>query len=132
MSSKAPKPVGLYPHTRRVGNLLFLSGVGPRIAGSDATDSGVPGLTLAGASEDYSWLPGTEEGGASAAMVERPQEARGVGGHTRTATRPRLGGAARAAGAKPPPSRLCVNVVNRNARHLLLLLFLLLAGLISS
>jgi len=46
MSSKAPKPVGLYPHTRRVGNLLFLSGVGPRIAGSDATDSGVPGLTL--------------------------------------------------------------------------------------
>jgi 2-aminomuconate deaminase len=29
-SSKAPEPVGLYPHARRVGNLLFLSGVGPR------------------------------------------------------------------------------------------------------
>ena len=29
-SSTAPKPVGLYPHARRVGNLLFLSGVGPR------------------------------------------------------------------------------------------------------
>jgi 2-aminomuconate deaminase len=42
----APKPVGLYPHARRVGNLLFLSGVGPRVAGSDATDSMVPGLAL--------------------------------------------------------------------------------------
>lgn len=45
-ADKAPKPVGLYPHARRVGNLLFLSGVGPRTAGSDANDSGVPGLTL--------------------------------------------------------------------------------------
>ena len=42
----APKPVGLYPHARKVGNLLFLSGVGPRTAGSDANDSGVPGLKL--------------------------------------------------------------------------------------
>jgi len=32
---KAPKPVGLYPHSRRAGNLLFLSGIGPREAGSD-------------------------------------------------------------------------------------------------
>lgn len=45
-TSKAPKPVGLYPHARRVGNLLFLSGVGPRSAGSDDTDSAVPGLKL--------------------------------------------------------------------------------------
>jgi 2-aminomuconate deaminase len=45
-SERAPKPVGLYPHARKVGNLLFLSGVGPRIAGSNATDSEVPGLTL--------------------------------------------------------------------------------------
>ena len=45
-TNQAPKPVGLYPHARRVGNLLFLSGVGPRVAGSDATDSGVPGLVL--------------------------------------------------------------------------------------
>lgn len=36
----APKPVGLYPHARRVGNLLFLSGIGPRDAQSDE----VPGL----------------------------------------------------------------------------------------
>ena len=45
-ADKAPKPVGLYPHARKVGNLLFLSGVGPRVAGSDANDSGVPGLEL--------------------------------------------------------------------------------------
>lgn len=45
-ASKAPKPVGLYPHARKVGNLLFLSGVGPRTAGSDKNDSGVPGLKL--------------------------------------------------------------------------------------
>jgi len=29
-SEKAPKPVGAYPHARKVGNLLFLSGLGPR------------------------------------------------------------------------------------------------------
>ena len=45
-TNKAPKPVGLYPHARKVGNLLFLSGVGPRTAGSDATDYVVPGLEL--------------------------------------------------------------------------------------
>ena len=45
-TDNAPKPVGAYPHARRVGNLLFLSGVGPRIAGSDASDTGVPGLKL--------------------------------------------------------------------------------------
>ena len=39
-TDKAPKPVGLYPHARRVGNLLFLSGVGPRKAGTDE----IPGL----------------------------------------------------------------------------------------
>ena len=33
-SPKAPEPVGLYPHARRVGDLLFLSGVGPRERGS--------------------------------------------------------------------------------------------------
>jgi 2-aminomuconate deaminase len=45
-TDKAPKPVGAYPHAKRVGNLLFLSGVGPRVSGSDADDSGVPGLQL--------------------------------------------------------------------------------------
>jgi 2-aminomuconate deaminase len=43
-SSKAPEPVGLYPHARRVGNLLFLSGVGPRKRGSKE----IPGVTLDG------------------------------------------------------------------------------------
>ena len=38
--------MGSYPHARRVGDLLFLSGVGPRIAGSGEGDSQVPGLEL--------------------------------------------------------------------------------------
>lgn len=38
-SSNAPKPVGHYPHARRVGDQLFLSGVGPR----DPSSNGVPG-----------------------------------------------------------------------------------------
>lgn len=33
-TQSAPAPVGAYPHARRVGNLLFLSGVGPRQPGS--------------------------------------------------------------------------------------------------
>ena len=41
-SDNAPKPVGLYPHSRRVGNLLFLSGIGPR----RAQDDSIPGLEL--------------------------------------------------------------------------------------
>ena len=41
-SSRAPEPVGLYPHARRVGNLLFLSGVGPREKGSKK----IPGVEL--------------------------------------------------------------------------------------
>ena len=35
-AGRAPKPVGAYPHARRVGNLLFLSGVGPRDAQTNA------------------------------------------------------------------------------------------------
>ncbi|MCZ7558373.1 MAG: Rid family hydrolase [Bacteroidia bacterium] len=42
-STRAPEPVGLYPHARRVGNLLFLSGIGPRERGS----RDIPGVTLA-------------------------------------------------------------------------------------
>jgi len=45
-TSSAPKPVGSYPHARRVGNLLFLSGVGPRVAGSGDGDLVVPGLEI--------------------------------------------------------------------------------------
>lgn len=41
-SSRAPEPVGAFPHARRVGNLLFLSGIGPRKRGSRE----IPGVTL--------------------------------------------------------------------------------------
>ena len=41
-SPRAPEPVGPYPHAKRIGNLLFLSGVGPRKKG----DKDIPGVTL--------------------------------------------------------------------------------------
>ncbi len=41
-SDKAPEPVGPYPHARKAGNLLFLSGVGPRTKGSND----IPGVTF--------------------------------------------------------------------------------------
>ena len=41
-SDKAPKPVGAYPHARKVENLLFLSGIGPRIPDSKE----IPGVEL--------------------------------------------------------------------------------------
>jgi 2-aminomuconate deaminase len=50
-SSKAPEPVGSYPHARRVGNLLFLSGVGPRERGSKK----IPGVELNDAGEIVSY-----------------------------------------------------------------------------
>jgi len=41
-SHRAPPPVGAFPHAKRVGNLLFLSGIGPRKRGSKE----IPGVTL--------------------------------------------------------------------------------------
>jgi 2-aminomuconate deaminase len=41
-SSRAPEPVGAFPHAKRVGNLLFLSGIGPRVRGSKE----IPGVTF--------------------------------------------------------------------------------------
>ena len=41
-SDRAPGPVGLYPHARKVGNLLFLSGVGPRKIGQ----KDIPGVKI--------------------------------------------------------------------------------------
>ena len=38
----AAKPLGAYPHARRVGELLFLSGIGSR----SASDNTIPGLKL--------------------------------------------------------------------------------------
>ncbi len=42
LSAKAPEPVGAYPHAKRVGSLLFLSGIGPRKRGSNE----IPGVTM--------------------------------------------------------------------------------------
>jgi 2-aminomuconate deaminase len=44
-SRRAPEPVGAFPHAKRVNNLLFLSGIGPRVRGSKE----IPGVTLDGA-----------------------------------------------------------------------------------
>tara|TARA_B100000927_G_scaffold279542_1_gene263208 strand:+ start:602 stop:1018 length:417 start_codon:yes stop_codon:yes gene_type:complete len=41
-SKNAPEPVGLYPHAKKVGDLLFLSGVGPREKGTKI----IPGVEL--------------------------------------------------------------------------------------
>ena len=41
-SNRAPQAVGLYPHARKVGNLLFLSGIGPRKRGKKE----IPGVEL--------------------------------------------------------------------------------------
>lgn len=51
LSQRAPEPVGPYPHARRVGNLLFLSGIGPRKRGV----TGVPGVTLDAGGEVLSY-----------------------------------------------------------------------------
>jgi len=50
-SSRAPEPVGAFPHAKRVGTLLFLSGIGPRVRGSKE----IPGVALdsAGNIESY-------------------------------------------------------------------------------
>src|SRR5947209_19110345 len=42
VSDRAAEPVGAYPHARQVGNLLFLSGIGPRERGSRA----IPGVRM--------------------------------------------------------------------------------------
>jgi 2-aminomuconate deaminase len=42
LSNDAPEPIGPYPHARRVGNMLFLSGMGPRERGSEK----IPGVEL--------------------------------------------------------------------------------------
>lgn len=47
VSQRAPEPVGAYPHARRAGDLLFLSGIGPRQRGSKE----IPGVTFGQAGE---------------------------------------------------------------------------------
>lgn len=55
-SDKAPEPVGAYPHARKVGNLLFLSGVGPRKRGSKE----IPGATIDGSGNLISYDIGVQ------------------------------------------------------------------------
>src|SRR5712691_1335414 len=50
-SSRAPEPVGAFPHAKRVGNFLFLSGIGPRVRGSKE----IPGVALDSASNIASY-----------------------------------------------------------------------------
>ena len=50
-STRAPEPVGAFPHARRAGNLLFLSGIGPRVRGSKE----IPGVELNAAGEIVSY-----------------------------------------------------------------------------
>ena len=47
VSGRAPEPVGAFPHAKKVGNLLFLSGIGPRSRGTTAIPQGIEAQTLA-------------------------------------------------------------------------------------
>ena len=47
MSSRAPRPLGPYPHARRLGNLLFLSGIGPRHRETEQIPEGIEAQTRA-------------------------------------------------------------------------------------
>src|SRR5262245_233416 len=50
-SKRAPEPVGAFPHAKRVGDFLFLSGIGPRLRGSKE----IPGVTLDGSGNIVSY-----------------------------------------------------------------------------
>jgi 2-aminomuconate deaminase len=47
VSGRAPEPVGAFPHAKRVGNFLFLSGIGPRSRGTKDIPKGIEAQTLA-------------------------------------------------------------------------------------
>ena len=47
ISGRAPEPVGAFPHAKRVGDFLFLSGIGPRKRGSKEIPKGIEAQTLA-------------------------------------------------------------------------------------
>jgi 2-aminomuconate deaminase len=51
VTDSAPKPVGMYPHSKTVGSLVFLSGIGPRTPGTNA----IPGLELTPSGEVASY-----------------------------------------------------------------------------
>jgi 2-aminomuconate deaminase len=47
VSSRAPRPLGPYPHARRAGSLLFLSGIGPRDPQTEKIPEGIEAQTRA-------------------------------------------------------------------------------------
>ena len=47
VSGRAPEPVGAFPHAKRVGSFLFLSGIGPRTRGTKDIPAGIEAQTLA-------------------------------------------------------------------------------------
>ena len=47
VSQRAPEPVGAFPHAKRVGDFLFLSGIGPRSRGTKEIPEGIEAQTLA-------------------------------------------------------------------------------------
>ena len=47
VSGRAPEPVGAFPHAKRVGDFLFLSGIGPRSRGTKEIPTGIEAQTLA-------------------------------------------------------------------------------------
>ncbi len=50
-SARAPEPVGAFPHAKRVGDFLFLSGIGPRVRGTKY----IPGVTMDAARDVISY-----------------------------------------------------------------------------
>lgn len=47
VSGRAPEPAGAFPHAKRVGDFLFLSGIGPRSRGTKEIPEGIEAQTLA-------------------------------------------------------------------------------------
>ncbi len=66
MTANAARPIGPYPHARRVGDLLFLSGIGPRKAGTNEIPEGIEAQTRAVVDNLRAIL---EEAGSSLARI---------------------------------------------------------------
>ena len=70
-ASAAPLPVGRYPHARRVGNLLFLSGIGPRTPSVQEILTPAPAMDHSGhGGMDHSQHQGMDHGKAKPAEAE--------------------------------------------------------------
>ena len=71
-SSRAPEPVGAFPHAKRVGNLLFLSGIGPRKRGRRAETHAIRKPDFIALSRDANfWIARDPTGTAQALLTTR-------------------------------------------------------------